>query len=391
MSGLNITICGCGNGAHACAAIMSLKGHSVNIYSPLKEEIRIFEKNYQKNGGLDAQIVEERVKGLKLNRISDDPSQTISGAAIIFVIAPAFAHKTIFRHIRNFIEPEALVAILPSRGLIELELKEFIPKVQVMAFQTLPWSCRMENPGSEVTVKGIKKKVQIASNPADLSPVFFHMMEELLDMRVEHLKSMLTLTLANMGQIFHPGIMYGLFKEDPCRIFSLNECPFFYQGVSAEGAEILSGMAGEIHRIGEAMLAYVPDLELECVLTPEQWLIDSYSDVIADKTSLQTMLNTNHAYQGIRVPIIKVGENRYQADFHARYVVEDIPYSLLVSRSLGKMLCVETPVMDQVITKLGSWVGYPYLKQCREAEEFSKQSRLPVFYGMETILDVVNF
>lgn len=390
MSSLNITICGCGNGAHACAAIMCLKGHKVNIYSPLKEEIRIFEKNYRENGGLDAQIVGEQVKGLKLHRISDEPSQTISGAAIIFIIAPAFAHKTIFQHIRDYMEPKALVAILPSRGLIELEIKEIIPKAQVMAFQTLPWSCRMGKPGCEVTIKGIKKKIQIASSPADLSQIFFHMMEELLDMRVERIKSMLTLTLANMGQIFHPGIMYGLFKEEPERIFSLEECPLFYQGVSAEGAEILSDLAGEIHEIGKAMLAYVPNLELECVLSPEEWLMDSYGDVIADKTNLQTMLNTNQAYQGIRVPTVKVGENHFQADFHARYVVEDVPYSLLASRSLGNMLCVETPVMDQVITKLGSWVGYPYLERCSEAEGFAKKSRLPVFYGMETVLDVVN-
>lgn len=57
MSSLKIAVCGCGNGAHTCAALMSRKGHVVSIYSPIEEEIQIFQRNYKENGGLDALIV----------------------------------------------------------------------------------------------------------------------------------------------------------------------------------------------------------------------------------------------------------------------------------------------------------------------------------------------
>jgi len=53
---MNITICGCGNGAHACAALLSRKGHSINIFSPLSKEVELFKTNYEQNNGLTLQI-----------------------------------------------------------------------------------------------------------------------------------------------------------------------------------------------------------------------------------------------------------------------------------------------------------------------------------------------
>lgn len=389
MSKLKIAVCGCGNGAHACGALMSRKGHEVSIYSPLQEETETFKENYRKNGGLDALIVDESVRKLPIERISSDP-EVIAGASIIFVIVPAFAHRAVFQQIRKYMDKNALVAIMPSRGLIELEIKEYLPDANVMAFQTLPWSCRKIETGSSVEVKGIKKKIQIASRPACLSPIFYCVMEDLLDMKIERVKSMITLTLANMGQIFHPGIMYGIFKDSPGRTFSAKECPLFYQGVTEEIAGILQEISQEIREIAGQVKQIMPELELEQVLTPGEWLLQSYGDAIGDAGSLKSMLVTNQAYRGIKVPVTQLDEGKYQADFHARYVTEDVPYSLLVTRTLGNMAGVKTPIIDQVIRSLGEWIGYPYLEKYQEAEELSIQSRLPVFYGMDKISDLRN-
>lgn len=390
MSSLKIAVCGCGNGAHTCAALMSRKGHSVSIYSPIEEETRIFQKNYEENGGLDALIVQEQVRKLPIAMVSSDPGEVITEASIIFVIVPAFAHKTIFQHIKKYMSRDALIAILPSRGLIELEIKEYLPDAKVMAFQTLPWSCRKIKTGSSVNVKGIKERIQVASRPSDLSPVFYHVMEDLLDMKIERVRSIMTLTLANMGQIFHPGILYGIFKDDPGKTFTEEECPLFYQGVTEETAELLTAISLEIKEIGEQLSLDIPELQLEKVLTPSEWLMASYKDVIEDSSSLKTMLNTNQAYKGIKVPAVQLEDNRYQADFHCRYVTEDVPYSLLVTRTLGNMAGVRTPVMDQVIRSLGQWINYPYLEKYHDAEEFSSQSRLPIFYGMDKISDLLS-
>ena len=87
---MNITICGCGNGAHACAALLSRKGHSVNIFSPLSTEVELFKTNYEQNNGLTLQIGagllakagngfknHDSNEKLKLNRITDKAEEII--------------------------------------------------------------------------------------------------------------------------------------------------------------------------------------------------------------------------------------------------------------------------------------------------------------------------
>ena len=86
--------------------------------------------------------------------------------------------------------------------MIELEFDHFWNEVHMIAFQTLPWSCRKEKMGARVNIKGIKEKIQAASYPSGLSNLFFRQLEELLNMRIERVRSALTLTFANIGQIF---------------------------------------------------------------------------------------------------------------------------------------------------------------------------------------------
>jgi len=90
---LNITICGCGNGSHACAALLSRKGHIVNIYSPIEKEIELFKESYTKNNGLILKmgpgIMEELnsstdnmrdvevFENLKINKITSIASEVI--------------------------------------------------------------------------------------------------------------------------------------------------------------------------------------------------------------------------------------------------------------------------------------------------------------------------
>lgn len=387
MRSLNITICGGGNGAHACAALLSLKGHNINIFSPIAKEAEIINANYARNGGLDATIEGRRITGIQINSISCDPI-VIRDASIIFVIVPAYAHKTLFKYISKNMNPNALIVVLPSRGLIELDLQTFLPNKNVIAFQTLPWACRLVELGSDIEIKGIKTGIQASSRPFDLSELYYIQMEQLLDMPIERVKNMLTLTLANIGQIFHPGIMYGLFMQDPKRLYKSSECPLFYQGVTFEIAEILQLLADEIYSIAKKIAEVNPNIELDIILSPKEWLIKSYKGQIRDLSSLQAMLNSNTAYQGINAPMIKVDDNHYQANFNVRYVTEDIPYSLLVTKSLGDMMDIKTPTMDKVISELGSWIGIDYLEYYNTAKKLSSLSRLPLFYGIDSIQDL---
>lgn len=403
MNKLEVTICGCGNGAHACAAMLSRQGHIVNIYSPLSDEIDLFKANYEQNDGLtlniglgniaglgygmcgyseESNIEMETYKGLKINKITDRAEEAIPGASIIIVITPAFAHRDILNNVKNYVSKNSVMVFLPSRGGLEFEVNSIIPGANVVAFQTLPWACRIKAFGKEINVSAVKNKIQAATMPKDLSPLFLYELEKLLGLKIERLKSMLTLTLANVGQIFHPGIMYGLFRNNPNATFKEEDIPLFYQNVDEEIARILSNMSEEIQSIACVLSKYDEDVECDKVLHIKDWLMASYEGVIEDTSTLQKIFNTNGAYKGVKVPVKKLDNELYAPDFGCRYIVEDIPYGLLITRSIAEMVNVKTPAIDEVLRSIGEWVNYDYLGKLKEIKELASKSRLPEFFGI---------
>lgn len=405
MRPFTIAICGCGNGAHACAALMKQQGHTVHIYSPLSEEISRFRAACKASGGLtmrfgpglmSAAYTEgasygpevETVEHLVPDRITDNPAEAIPNAAVVFVVAPSFAHRNILKHIAPHLSTNSVMVFIPSRGGLEYEVRSLVPNASIVAFQTLPWATRVKTFGSEILISGRKKSILAASIPGDVSEVVFGQLEQLLEMQIIRLDHALTLTLANAGQVIHPGIMYSNFKDDPQRVYTADEIPLFYQGLSDEGGRRLDAMSREIIEIAYAAAAKVPGVQPEMVLTIGDWLLMSYDDSITDTSSVAAMMRSNKPYMGLKAPVRKVGENRYMADFSTRYIVEDIPYGLLVSKSLAGMLGVDTPTIDEVMAGIDSWTGNDYLGRLSSLKTLAGHARLPELYGAFTVDDV---
>jgi ketopantoate reductase len=387
MAKLSITICGCGNGAHACAAMISSKGHDVNIYSPIQEEIdRFIEAGDYK---LNAILPDKSEITTELNIITSDASEVIPDSSIIFIIVPAFAHENVLRNISKYITENSLIVTIPTRSGFEFEATNILPKCNIIGLQTLPWACRIEEFGKKVNIIGRKIEIQVGSLPATISSVLLYEIEKLLDIKFSIVKSMLTLTLGNVGQIIHPGIMYGIFGENSDIKFEENDIPLFYQSVDENIAKILKTMSNEIqdttNKLYENNNEVVDPSE---VLTIDEWILQSYGDQIQDKSSLAKMFSTNSAYQGLKVPVKKVEGDLYAPDFRTRYVLEDIPYGLLIIKSIAQIVDVKTPQIDKVINTLGNLVGENYMALLESVNRIAKISRLPMLYGIRTMKDM---
>ena len=405
-----ITICGCGNGAHACAAMMCQKGHSVNIYSPLREEIEVFRQGYSRNNGLrlrfgpgaladpDSLTPEELqaievTDGLQIDKISSDPAEVIPQADVVFIIVPAFAHQNILLHIRPYLSQNSLLVVLACRSGLEFQLRFLMPDAKVLGFQTLPWSARLTKGkmGEEVSISARKNSIQAASTSSDLPDEYFSMMEDLLDMRVERIKHLLTLSLANVGQIVHPGIMYSLFKDDPYQEFEEKNAPLFYQGVDEEGAQRLASLSDEIIQIAQRVAERHPVVQADKVQHLSAWLLSSYGSQMADTSSLYKMITTNQAYDGLKAPYVKNPETgKCHVNLKARYLTEDVPYGLLVTKSIGMMFeGLETPTIDEVLSGVSKWTGRDYLKEVEVFKASANQIRVPYLYGCTGIEDLI--
>jgi hypothetical protein len=193
---------------------------------------------------------------------------------------------------------------------------------------------------------------------------------------------MLALTLANTGQLIHPGIMYDLFADWDGKPFHTDDVPLFYQGLSEEGAQTLAGLSDDVQAIRARL---EPVLDLSAVRPLKAWLLRSYGDAIADPSSLHSAFVTNRAYAGLKAPVREVLPEQFAPDLRARYLAEDVPFGLAVSRAIAQLAGVETPTMDAVIAWAGAQLGKDYLDRDASA------ARIPQKYGLGSLEALMRF
>ena len=68
---------------------------------------------------------------------------------------------------------------------------------------------------------------------------------------------------------------------------------------------------------------------------------ETYSEEIKDTSSLARKFQINLGYQLLKVPVKKVNAG-YQVDVATRYLTEDVPFSLLVTKGIALVVEVGT-------------------------------------------------
>jgi hypothetical protein len=381
-----ITICGGGNGAQTLASVASTNlACAVDMYAPYKDEADRLRDGIGAQGGIE---VRGRLRGKgRPRRVSSDPAEVVPGSRAILLVLPAFAHESMLAEIVPYLDHGAWVGAVPARGGLEYCATRLLEEagrsdVTIFGLQTLPWACRVCEYGRVVDVLGVKQSVDAASRPAAHLGLIAPVLESILGVPVGRAGSMLALTLANTGQIIHPGIMYDLFSDWDGLPFGAEDIPLFYHGLSEEGARTLEGLSRDIQSI-RARLAR-SGLDLAGVYPLEIWLIRSYGDAIGDASGLRSAFVTNRAYAGLKAPIREVAPGQFVPEFGARYLAEDVPYGLAVSQAIARLAQVETPIIDQV-------VAWAKAQLCRETNRQDINPRTPQEYGLSNLGELIAF
>jgi len=383
---VKVTICGGGNGAQALACIAARNlGCAVDVYAPLAGEAARLADGIAAHDGLEVcGALQARAHP---HCVSANPEEVIPGSGMVVLVLPAFAHEEILGQIAPYLDDGAWVGAIPARGGFDYcaarVLSSLGPRdVRIFGLQTLPWACRIQEYGRVVHVLGVKDAVDAASRPAaaiaDLAPL----LQAMLGLPVEPAASLLALTLANTGQLIHPGIMYGLFARWDGTPFDAGTVALFYHGLDEEGARTLAGLDADVQAIRHRL---EPEQNLAAVRPLLDWLRRSYGAAIADPSTLRAAFVTNRAYAGLKAPVRERSPGQFVPDFGARYLAEDVPFGLAVSRAIGALAGVETPAMDRVIAWAGERLGKDYLG--RDALE----ARIPQRYGLEDLEALMAF
>ncbi len=380
-----ITICGGGNGAQALVPVAACNaGWAVDVYAPFADEAERLCAAIAAHGGIE---VTGAVSGkARPRRVSADPAAVIPGSAVVVLVLPAFAHESTLRQIVPHLDEVAWVGAVPARGGFDYCAAHVLEEagrsdVPLFGLQTLPWACRIREYGRVVQVLGVKDTVDAASRPASKIEQLAPALQRMLGLPIGRAGNMLALTLANTGQLIHPGIMYDLFADWDGTPFRAEDVPLFYQGLSEEGARVLAALSEDVQLI-RARLA--DRLDLSAVYPLKTWLLRSYGDAIADPSTLRSAFVTNRAYAGLKAPVREVAPGQFVPDFGARYLAEDVPYGLAVSRAIARLAGVDTPAMDRVV----AWAD-ARLEQ--ETGGRNAGARIPQRYGLRNLEELIAF
>jgi hypothetical protein len=386
-----VTICGGGNASHVVVPLLKDYGVSVTLYTPFAEEAAFFSAGLSSGGISLIEAGHSPVTGAA-DLITTDPREA-ARADLVLLVLPAFAHGPTLGTLSPYLAEEAVIGAIPARSGFELQADFYLnlksSKRTIFCGQTLPWACRIIEQGQKVKVLGAKEQVGLATVPSTAAVELSAWLSRALKVKFVPMKGSLAVSLGNIGQVIHPGIMYGLLKNYNGAVWSAKEIPLFYQGVTEEIATLLETLSAEIVQTAQ-LLTQKYGIDLNEVITVRQWLTDSYSASIEDKSTLARAFCTNRSYRGLKVLVVEV-ENGYKPDFKSRYLTEDIPYGLLYSKAVAAMIDFPTPHMDQVIKMAGKWAGKSYLNSnSLLSGPDIIEARIPQNYGINDPLALVQ-
>jgi hypothetical protein len=77
-------------------------------------------------------------------------------------------------------------------------------------------------------------------------------------------------------------------------------------------------------------------------------------------------------------------------DFHNRYLTEDVPCGLVVTRAIAQLTATPTPVIDEVLTVTSEWMGKEYLVNRTLAGKDLGETPIPQNYGIRDLDALIN-
>jgi len=399
---IRLLICGSGSSAHALAGVISVKPSvEVRLLTLAPEKAQRWRKLLHEDS---LRVVVRNADGdedfLRSTpfMVTSDPEQAARGCDFVILAAPAFQHWKYLSAVEPYIEDGCVIVGLPGQNGFEFEVMKIlgdrINNCIVVNFESLPWVCRIIEFGRTVKICGTKNKLVGASHGdmararvANPLASLQYLLGEPPSLTISgHL---LGITLRSPSACSHPPIMYGRWKDWDGE--ALDQPPLFYQGIDEATAELLDKISAEVVEMSKRIMAEYPRVDLSQVIPMYDWDMSCYGEYIQDKTNLMTALRTNSSYEGITHPMIRTEDGKYAPDFNHRFLTEDVPFGLVVIRSIAEIANVPTPCIDTVLTWCQEKMGKEYLVGSRLIGKDLARTRCAQRYGFTTMSEILGY
>lgn len=335
-------VLGAGHGGLAMAGHLAISGFSVHLWNRTRERIEMIERR----GGI---LVEGEVEGVGLpDLVTDDLADAIRDVDVIMVVLPAHAHPEIAANLAPLVRPGQTVVLNPGRTGGALQFHKIFREhgtpegVLLAEAQTFLYISRHLDV-SHARIFEVKNEVALAALPAYRTPEVLQLLRPAFPQFIPG-DNVLKTGLDNIGAIFHPAVML----LNAGRIESTHgDFEYYLEGVTPAIAQILEAMDRERVAVAEALGIRAH--------TTREWLYLTYN---SSGRNLFEAIQATPGYKGVRAP----------AHLNHRYILEDVPMSLVPIASLGDMLGVETPTIKAMIRLASIMHGRDFWAEGRTVE-----------------------
>lgn len=337
----DILIIGAGNGGCALAADLTARNFSVRLCS-IYTLNRI--KKIKEHGGIELKGV--LGKGRYTPKImTSNIEEALKNVNIIFCTVPANGIEfTIYKMI-PYLESGQIIILVPGavggalfiRNLLK---QERIRNINIGETCTLPYGCRLVTPYL-VEIYDVAKNVLFAMLPDSETNDILDTIKILLPNFIKA-ETILETSMNYMNYLFHtPGMILNTGWIE----HSEESFAFYYDGISPSVAKIIEAMDNE-------RLNILRQFSLKTVKF-EEWLFRRGKTNAKD-----SVYNAVHG----SVP----NKNYLSPDsLNHRFILEDVPYGLVPISFFGKLVNIDTPVTDALITISSHMCGINFMKEGR--------------------------
>jgi len=321
-----IAVLGGGNGAHAMAADLALKGYEVNMCEApeFKESI----STTLERQAIDLIDTWGEKHTVKLNMVTTNFAEAVKGVSYIMMAVPAIGTKSFFNSIVPYLEDGQTIikwsgnfsALLFANMLKEKGVRKDITLAEG---HTLPWGCRLVAPGT-VHIMVWVVRLLLATLPA-----------KNIDRVIDDVKNMypvvagenvLATSLNNLNPIVHPvgSVMNAGWIDAVGKDFY-----FYRDGNTLSISRGIKAIFEEVSKVANA-------IGIKMTEYPEE---DFWKKSAIMSTYVRATFDKEGAVAKISGP----------SSVKSRYITEDVPYGLVPISKLARKFNVATPLIDSVI------------------------------------------
>lgn len=342
MQDKRIAIIGAGNGGHAMAAHKTLDGFEVNLF-----ELSKFACNIRHV--LDTQQITvkwpNREETVKISKVTTDIATAIKGVQIIFVVTPAYGHKTIAELLVPYVKEGQIIILMPgSGGSLEFAsiFKTGVVNKNVLLCEccTLPYGTRLDGP-AHVLIHCEAVTLPTGVFPSIRTDEAISRLQEIYP-KIIPTANVLEAALNNPNPIVHPAAtLLSISRIE----YSGGEFYLYREAMTPAVARTFEALEQERFSILDQLglkFYHCYNLNLQDCNLGET--IEECHERILN-TTMDAAFGVNSVQAGT--------EMKGPKSMQDRFITEDVPYGLVLLSTLGRLLNIPTPISDAIINLSG--------------------------------------